>query len=91
MRTFPLLFFSSDDHDRPIPEILVNLPALPTLTPTPLRLVGLNFLPALSPPSVQENLSFVVPGEVPPQIVAEARLIPPHNEQVSRHFWSSWA
>jgi len=87
--TFPRSFLHSDDYDRPGAEILLDAPAPPptTLTPPPLRLVRLNFLPTFSPSPVEGDLDLLVPGEIPSQILIEARLIGGDDDHVSGQAW----
>jgi len=74
----------SDDHDRSGPEILLDPWSATTLSPTPFQLTRLDCLPALPSPAVQEGLDLCVRGEVPRQVVVEAKLTPRHDEQVTR-------
>ncbi len=78
------LFVSSNNHDRPIAEILLDPRPATTLGQTPFRLVRLNVLPGFSSTAVQEDLDLFIPGEIPRQVLRETRFIPRHDDEVTR-------
>jgi len=72
-----------ENHERPVAEVGVNARRAAAAGPTTLRLARLHAPPPLVAPSIPDNLDLLILGEIPPQMIPQARLVSGDDEQAS--------